>query len=276
MGSGEITWHRRGVRGRRPRRRLVRHRRHRRPRGQRPGQRAAEQQRIFCVRADDATQATAWTPAVGRHAGVTVAVLGNREPRRSAAVRDEILEALREGTIAAPHHRDHDARRHPRRRRPGRPGADLDRRPQGADGGRRRGRRPARAARAARRAARRRRADRRGQAAARAQRPAGRDQPGHRRAGAGRQAGGAVQGRRQLRLRPRLRGGHRLPRGRRAGDRDPRPDQPGRRAGRRRHPGHPPRRRPRVHGRLRTPAARATPSRWSTTARSPGCAAPSS
>ena len=71
---------------------------------------AAEERRIFCVRADDATAATAWTPAVGRHAGVTVAVLGNvlgrREPRRSAAVRDEILEGLREGTIVAPHHRD--------------------------------------------------------------------------------------------------------------------------------------------------------------------------
>ena len=47
--------------------------------------RAAEERRIFCVRSDDATRATAWTPAVGRHAGVTVAVLGNREPRRSAA-----------------------------------------------------------------------------------------------------------------------------------------------------------------------------------------------
>jgi len=67
---------------------------------------AAEERRIFCVRADDATAASAWTPAVGRHAGVTVAVLGNRDPRRSAAVRDEILEGLREGTIAAPHHRD--------------------------------------------------------------------------------------------------------------------------------------------------------------------------
>jgi uroporphyrin-III C-methyltransferase/precorrin-2 dehydrogenase/sirohydrochlorin ferrochelatase len=67
---------------------------------------AAEARRIFCVRADDATAASAWTPAVGRHAGVTVAVLGNRDPRRSAAVRDEILEGLREGTIAAPHHRD--------------------------------------------------------------------------------------------------------------------------------------------------------------------------
>jgi uroporphyrin-III C-methyltransferase / precorrin-2 dehydrogenase / sirohydrochlorin ferrochelatase len=66
----------------------------------------AERRRIFCVRADDATRATAWTPAVGRHAGVTVAVLGNREPRRSAAVRDEILEGLREGTIVARHQRD--------------------------------------------------------------------------------------------------------------------------------------------------------------------------
>jgi uroporphyrin-III C-methyltransferase/precorrin-2 dehydrogenase/sirohydrochlorin ferrochelatase len=42
---------------------------------------------------------------VGRHAGVTVAVLGNRDPRRSAAVRDEIVAGLRDGAIAAPHHR---------------------------------------------------------------------------------------------------------------------------------------------------------------------------
>jgi uroporphyrin-III C-methyltransferase / precorrin-2 dehydrogenase / sirohydrochlorin ferrochelatase len=62
----------------------------------------AEERRIFCVRADDATRATAWTPAVGRHAGVTVAVLGNREPRRSAGVRDAIVAALRDGAIAAP------------------------------------------------------------------------------------------------------------------------------------------------------------------------------
>ena len=61
--------------------------------------RAAEERRMFCVRADDATEATAWTPAVGRHAGMTVAVLGNRDPRRSASVRDEILEQMREGRI---------------------------------------------------------------------------------------------------------------------------------------------------------------------------------
>lgn len=67
---------------------------------------AAEVRRIFCVRSDDATRASAWTPAVGRHAGVTVAVLGQREPQRSAAVRDEILEGLREGTIVARHERD--------------------------------------------------------------------------------------------------------------------------------------------------------------------------
>jgi uroporphyrin-III C-methyltransferase/precorrin-2 dehydrogenase/sirohydrochlorin ferrochelatase len=63
--------------------------------------RAAEERRVFCVRADDATEATAWTPAVGRHAGMTVAVLANRDPRRSASVRDEILEQLREGRIVA-------------------------------------------------------------------------------------------------------------------------------------------------------------------------------
>jgi uroporphyrin-III C-methyltransferase / precorrin-2 dehydrogenase / sirohydrochlorin ferrochelatase len=57
--------------------------------------------RIFCVRADDGTSATAWTPAVGRYDGLTVAVLGRREPRRTAAVRDAIVTGLHEGTIAA-------------------------------------------------------------------------------------------------------------------------------------------------------------------------------
>ncbi|MEV0460596.1 precorrin-2 dehydrogenase/sirohydrochlorin ferrochelatase family protein, partial [Catellatospora methionotrophica] len=36
---------------------------------------AAEQRRIFCVRADDRHAASAWTPAVARHGAVTVAVL---------------------------------------------------------------------------------------------------------------------------------------------------------------------------------------------------------
>ena len=62
---------------------------------------AAEERRVFCVRSDDGTKATAWTPAVGRHAGVTVAVVSNREPRRSAAIRDEIVAGLRDGKIEA-------------------------------------------------------------------------------------------------------------------------------------------------------------------------------
>jgi uroporphyrin-III C-methyltransferase / precorrin-2 dehydrogenase / sirohydrochlorin ferrochelatase len=62
---------------------------------------AAEARRVFCVRADDAREATAWTPAVGRHAGVTVAVLSNREPRKSAALRDQIMAGLRDGAIDA-------------------------------------------------------------------------------------------------------------------------------------------------------------------------------
>ncbi len=64
--------------------------------------REAERRRIFCVRSDDAEAATAWTPAVGRHGPLTVAVLGSRDPRRSASVRDEILNRLRSGEIVAP------------------------------------------------------------------------------------------------------------------------------------------------------------------------------
>ena len=71
----------------------------------------AEERRIFCVRADDAYAATAFTPAVGRHAGDTIAVMGSsageRDPRRHASLRDEIVTAMREGALAAQHHRDH-------------------------------------------------------------------------------------------------------------------------------------------------------------------------
>jgi uroporphyrin-III C-methyltransferase/precorrin-2 dehydrogenase/sirohydrochlorin ferrochelatase len=67
----------------------------------------AERTRTWCVRSDDAEAATAWTPATGRSEGVTVAVLtaGGPDPRRTAAVRDAIVEGLRDGTLAAPHHR---------------------------------------------------------------------------------------------------------------------------------------------------------------------------
>lgn len=66
---------------------------------------AAEERRIFCVRSDDGTQATAWTPATGHDGDLTVAVLANRDPRRSAGVRDRILDGLRSGELIAPHER---------------------------------------------------------------------------------------------------------------------------------------------------------------------------
>jgi uroporphyrin-III C-methyltransferase/precorrin-2 dehydrogenase/sirohydrochlorin ferrochelatase len=65
----------------------------------------AERRRIWCVRSDDAEAASAWTPATGRCEGVTVAVLTGHDPRRSAAVRDAVLEGLRDGSLAAPQQR---------------------------------------------------------------------------------------------------------------------------------------------------------------------------
>jgi uroporphyrin-III C-methyltransferase / precorrin-2 dehydrogenase / sirohydrochlorin ferrochelatase len=65
--------------------------------------RSAEARHTFCVRSDDAGAGSAWTPAVGRHGEVTVAVLGDqrehRDPRRTAALRDRILDALRSGDL---------------------------------------------------------------------------------------------------------------------------------------------------------------------------------
>jgi uroporphyrin-III C-methyltransferase/precorrin-2 dehydrogenase/sirohydrochlorin ferrochelatase len=62
---------------------------------------AAEERHTFCVRADDARGGSAWTPAVGHHGSVTVGVLGNREPRKSASLRDDIVTALRDGHLTA-------------------------------------------------------------------------------------------------------------------------------------------------------------------------------
>src|SRR5260370_14837849 len=51
----------------------------------------AERQRIWCVRADDATASAAWVPATGRSGVVTVAVNAGRNPRRPAALRDRFV-----------------------------------------------------------------------------------------------------------------------------------------------------------------------------------------
>jgi uroporphyrin-III C-methyltransferase/precorrin-2 dehydrogenase/sirohydrochlorin ferrochelatase len=58
----------------------------------------AERQRIWCVRADDAAASAAWVPAVGRAAGATVAVNAGRDPRRAAALRDRLMEAVTAAT----------------------------------------------------------------------------------------------------------------------------------------------------------------------------------
>jgi uroporphyrin-III C-methyltransferase/precorrin-2 dehydrogenase/sirohydrochlorin ferrochelatase len=60
----------------------------------------AERTRVFCVRADAGSQGSAVTPAVGDHDGMLVGVLAGGRYRRSAAVRDGLLDALREGRVA--------------------------------------------------------------------------------------------------------------------------------------------------------------------------------
>jgi uroporphyrin-III C-methyltransferase/precorrin-2 dehydrogenase/sirohydrochlorin ferrochelatase len=59
----------------------------------------AEQARVFCVRADDATGGTAATAATGEHDGLLIGVLAGRRPRRSATVRDALVDALRTGLV---------------------------------------------------------------------------------------------------------------------------------------------------------------------------------
>lgn len=59
----------------------------------------ARRRRIFCVRADEAPEGSAVTPAVGHHDGLTVGVLAGRRPRRSAAVRTALVEALQTGLV---------------------------------------------------------------------------------------------------------------------------------------------------------------------------------
>ncbi len=60
---------------------------------------------IWCVRADDATRSSAWTPATaegpagGPAEGITVAVTADRDPRRARAVRDAVAAALASGTL---------------------------------------------------------------------------------------------------------------------------------------------------------------------------------
>ncbi|WP_020497866.1 uroporphyrinogen-III C-methyltransferase [Sciscionella marina] len=60
----------------------------------------AQRRRVFCVRSDLAAAGTAVTPAIGEHDGMVLGVLAGGAHRRSAAVRDVVLEALRTGALA--------------------------------------------------------------------------------------------------------------------------------------------------------------------------------
>lgn len=55
---------------------------------------AAEKTHTFAVRADAAHLGSAYTPATEEAGGLTVAVVGNRDPQRSVRIRDEVLRAL--------------------------------------------------------------------------------------------------------------------------------------------------------------------------------------
>ncbi|MFF0544416.1 uroporphyrinogen-III C-methyltransferase [Nocardia thailandica] len=59
----------------------------------------AERRRVFCVRADSARDGTAVTPATARYDGLTLGVLAGGAHRRSASVRNGLLEALQSGVV---------------------------------------------------------------------------------------------------------------------------------------------------------------------------------
>lgn len=59
----------------------------------------AERERVFCVRSDAGSLGSAVTPAVADHDGLLVGVLAGGEHRRSATVRDGVMDALREGRV---------------------------------------------------------------------------------------------------------------------------------------------------------------------------------
>ncbi len=65
----------------------------------------AEKARLWCVRADDASASTAWTPAVARSGDVTVAIGTGGDPRRAVALRNAVALLLDTGALPVRHHR---------------------------------------------------------------------------------------------------------------------------------------------------------------------------
>jgi uroporphyrin-III C-methyltransferase/precorrin-2 dehydrogenase/sirohydrochlorin ferrochelatase len=54
------------------------------------------ERRIWCVRSDDHRASDAWVPAVARVEEVVVSVTSGRDPRRSVALRDQVVARWRE------------------------------------------------------------------------------------------------------------------------------------------------------------------------------------
>ena len=71
---------------------------------------AAARARVWCVDAGDASRSAAWTPAVARSDGVTIAVSASGDPRRAVRVRDAVAGSLASGALPVrpvrPGHRD--------------------------------------------------------------------------------------------------------------------------------------------------------------------------
>ena len=59
----------------------------------------AEDNRIFCARADDRAASSVWTPAVGRQGDLVVGVHGGGDPQRAIGVRDAVVAGLTDGSI---------------------------------------------------------------------------------------------------------------------------------------------------------------------------------
>lgn len=72
--------------------------------------RDANAQRIWSIRADDASTSSAWTPASTTVQDITIAVTSNRDPRRSVAVRNAIAEQLAIGSLPIRPQRPRDGR----------------------------------------------------------------------------------------------------------------------------------------------------------------------
>ena len=65
----------------------------------------AEEGRVWCVRADDASRSAAWVPAVARAGSVTVAVNAGGDPGRARALRNAVAVALDTGALPVRHRR---------------------------------------------------------------------------------------------------------------------------------------------------------------------------